>query len=350
MIVDIIVFVLILLALILVHEWGHFAAARRAGMKVEEFGFGFPPRLLAFKRGGTVFSLNALPIGGFVRIFGENQAENKQPGSFASKSLGARTGVIAAGVVMNFLFAAALFAAGYMTVGLPQEVSDEQAKAAGASIQIMGVQAKSPAEAAGLKPGDIIIGLDEVAPQAIEEIQSYIKSRAGATVHLEVKRGHEIIARDLVPRANPAPTEGPTGILLGYAAIIKYSWYEALWAGIRLAFGILAMIAVWLYELVRGAAPADVAGPVGIAMLTFQLKALGLPYLIRFAGLLSVNLAVINILPLPALDGGRLAFLGLEKLFGRPVSPRLENLVHAVGFALLILFMVLITARDISRL
>lgn len=352
MILNIIIFIAILIALVLVHEWGHFIAARRAGMRVDEFGFGFPPRLFSMRRQGTVFSFNALPIGGFVKIFGENANALKEPGSFASKSAGARAAVLAAGVVMNFIFAVIIFAIGYGVVGMPEQISDKEAQTRGIPVQILAVTPKSPAASADLRLGDSIIALDNKALQGVDDVQKYIESHRGSSILFEIKRGHEIITKEVQVRDKVPTGEGPTGIALGYTALTTFPWYQAIWEGGRLAFSILAFIFISIFELVRGlfiagGPHADFAGPVGIATLTFQLKALGLPYLLRFIGLLSVNLAVINILPLPALDGGRLLFLIIGKFKGRPVSQRLEQTIHAIGFAFLILLIVAITAHDI---
>lgn len=354
MVFNVIIFVAILVALVLVHEWGHFIAARRAGMRVDEFGFGFPPRLFSLKRQGTMFSFNALPIGGFVKIFGEDANALKEPGSFASKSVGARAAVLAAGVAMNFIFAVVIFAIGYGAVGLPEQISDAEARVQGIPVQILTVALKSPAAAAGLRLGDSIIALDNKVLESVDDVQKYIESRRGSSVLFEIKRGHEIITKEVQVRDKVPSGEGPTGIALGYTALAKFPWYQAIWEGGRLAVSVLAFIFVSIFELVKGlfvagGPQADFAGPVGIAALTFQLKALGLPYLIRFIGLLSVNLAVINILPLPALDGGRLLFLIIGKFKGRPVSQRLEGAIHAVGFGLLILLIIAVTVHDITR-
>lgn len=354
MIFNIIIFAVILIALVLVHEWGHFIAARRAGMRVDEFGFGFPPRLFSLKRRGTVFSFNALPIGGFVKIFGEDANALNKPGSFASKSAGARAAVLVAGVVMNFVFAIIIFTIGYGAVGIPEQISDKEAQTRGIPVQILAITPKSPAAAAGLRLGDSIIALDNKVFQSVGEVQKYIESHRGASIFFEIKRGHEILTKEIRVRDKAPLGEGPTGIALGYTALTTFPWYRAIWEGLGLAFSILAFIFISIFELVRGllmagGPQADFAGPVGIATLTSQLKELGLPYLLRFVGLLSVNLAVINILPLPALDGGRLLFLVIGKFKGRPISQRLEQTIHAIGFALLILLIVVITAHDIWR-
>ena len=346
--VELLIFLAALVALVMVHEWGHFWAARRAGMVVQEFAFGFPPRLWSKVVRGTRYAVNLLPLGGYVKILGEDATTNKSPGAFGSKGLGWRAVVLSAGVLMNLVFAALLFSIGYATVGLPEEVVGDQGQ-----VQVFGVAPESPAAGAGLRLGDTISKINGQSMMSIEAVQEYLKARRGETVTMSILRGESLFDVKLLVRTDPPAGQGSTGVALGYTNLVHYDALTAIVKGITLTLGLIWLIisGVWqmLAGLLGGVVPTDVAGPVGIATLTAQMHQLGLPYLLRFVGLLSVNLAVINILPLPALDGGRLAFLLLEKIRRRAVAARVEQWVHALGFALLILLILVITFNDLKR-
>lgn len=352
MALDIVIFVFMLLVLVLAHEWGHFFAARKAGIKVEEFAFGFPPRLWSVIKNGTRYSFNVLPIGGYVKIFGEDESSNHQAGSFASKPARWRALVLAAGVLMNVFLGALIFAVGFSTTGLPAAVSDSEAQANHADIQIFQVNKQSPAAQAGLQIGDTITALDGRPIGSIDAVQKYIDSHKGASVAFTIARGGETFVKNVYVRENVPEGQGPTGIALGYTTLIRYPWYQAIWEGLKEAVKVIALIFIGLFEVIKqifssGAVPLAVTGPVGIARLSFQFESHGFAYILWFAGLLSINLAVINILPIPALDGGRLLFLGIEKILRRPVNQRIEQTIHMIGFALLILFVIFITGRDL---
>ncbi len=325
MIVNILVFILILVALILVHEWGHFIAARRAGMKVEEFGFGFPPRLWGIKHKGTLFSINAIPLGGFVKIFGEDSAANKLAGSFSSKSGLARAVVLVAGVSMNFIFAALIFAFCYSVIGMPAILDDAQGLAQNARVQIIDMAPKSPAEEVGLHFGDTILAINDVAQKSPADIQTYVQAHKGESLGFKVQRGENTLTYQVQARQNPPAHEGPTGITPAFTTLIKYPLSQSIVEGFKSAGAFVAGIFSWLYDFINGKAAGDFGGPVKIATFTFQFKELGLPYLLRFVGLLSINLAVINILPIPALDGGRLILMptsGIQSSSSCSAQPR----------------------------
>lgn len=340
------IFIAIIALLVLVHELGHFIMARRAGVKIEEFGIGFPPRLFSFKKGETVYSLNLLPIGGFVKIYGEDGEGETSADNFMAKSVWQRSKIIVAGVLMNLILAVVLLAIGYK-IGLPTAVDDNTA---GSKIQITQVAPESPAEKSGIKMGDIILKSN------IKEFQDIIEQNKGREISLSVERGKEILSFSVTPRENPPAGEGAIGIGLANIALVSYPWYEAIIKGITTSFNLFINIfaafgnLIWQLFTGYGATEAKVAGPIGIFMLTDQFAKIGFVYLLQFVAILSVNLAVINILPLPALDGGRLLFLIIEKIQGKPVNRETERKIHSAGFIILIGLMALITLRDVIKL
>lgn len=356
-IVAILVFVVILGLLIFVHELGHFLMAKRAGMKVLEFGFGFPPRIFGVRRGGTLYSVNWIPLGGFVKILGEDGGETVDPGSFSNRGFGPRLRVLLAGVLMNFLLGWFLLFLGFAVIGAPTEIQERMnlqgGHAAEQHMTIVAVQSDSPAEHAGFRPGDIIVSVNGQRFDNIEAMIAYTKSQAGFKVVYELKRGKETLKRDVVPRVNPPEGSGPVGFVPAQIALVRYPIFRALnlslssfldktWA-ILLAFGGLLKTLFVSGRLVEG-----LSGPVGIAVMTRDFTRLGLVYLVQFAAILSINLGIINAFPFPALDGGRVLFLIIEKIRGVK-SIKWEQIANAVGFLLLILLMVAITFRDINR-
>ncbi len=351
MLTTIIVFILILGLLIFVHEFGHFIVAKRAGVKVEEFGFGFPPRIFGIKKGETIYSLNLLPIGGFVKIHGEEgrTAKNKDERAFYNKPIRTRAVILLAGVTMNLLLAAFLLSLGYW-LGLPAMVDDQTTNLEGVRIQITQVVFDSPASQAGIKMGDIITQFNKVA-----DMQKFVDEHKGQEITLTIQRGDEVLEKTLVPRVNHPENEGPLGIALARTAIISYPWYRALIMGItstvNLTWLIIVALGGLLWQLMMtGRLAIEIAGPVGIFNLTGQAAQLGFIYLLQLTALISINLAIINILPFPALDGGRLLFLAIEKIKGSPVSQKVERIAHTAGFAILILLMIAVTWRDIVRI
>lgn len=354
----IIIFIVILSVLIFVHEFGHFAVAKKSGVRVDEFGFGFPPRIFGVKKGETLYSLNLIPIGGFVKIYGEQGEGKNEPNSFVSKDISRRTLILSAGVLMNFFLAMFLLSIGNK-IGLPTIVDEhsEPGVVRAAKVQISEIVANSPAEAAGLKTGDIISGLkdsEEIKVSTPREVQFFIDKHKGEKIILIVKRGNEALDISLIPRENPPAEEGPLGVALINTAIVSYPLIKSISKGVMDTINLTILIAVALggilYRALVGLPVGEaLTGPVGIYNITSQAAGMGFIYLLQLAALLSINLAIINILPFPALDGGRLLFLAIEKIKGTPVSQRIENLVHTIGFVLLIIFMLLITYKDLTK-
>ncbi len=369
----IIVFVLVLGALIFVHELGHFLMARRSGMKVDEFGFGFPPRLAGFvwneekKRHEfvpgnkevssthTIYSINWIPFGGFVRIKGENGDGAHDSDSFASKGAIPRIKTLSAGVVMNFLFAWVLISLVLM-LGFPRAIEEnEKIDPSKIEVQIAQVLPGTPAETMGLKMGDVIISANGEKMLRVERVQKIIQGSKGKNIVFEVRRGDSALKLIGTPRVEYPETQGALGIALGEITLARYSFFEAILQGALNTWSNTLMmvsgIGMLLGSLFTGnsAGLQDVSGPLGIAYLTKEVTSLGFVYLLYFTAILSINLAVLNILPFPALDGGRILFILIEKIKGSPVSERVEGYFHQAGFLLLIVLMVAVTVHDFAK-
>lgn len=344
-------FIGVLSVLVIIHEWGHFAAARLFGIKVEEFGFGFGPRLFGVYKRGTLYSVNALPLGGFVRLKGEDGSTATDSDSFASKRWWQKGIVIIAGVTMNIVLAVVLFTAGF-TFGMPQIIDDEHdtKNARNVSIQVTMVKQDSPASRAGILVGDSIATLDGTAVESVEHIRAYTSEHIGSEVILIVKRGTQEITMPIIPELLKETRRGGIGVGIARIGIVSYPIHESVVLGIKATWNMAQMIVVTLVAAFRQLAFDDVVGPVGIATYTASIAKLGIAYLIGIVAQLSISLAIFNILPLPALDGGRILFIVLERIRGRSMNIAIENAIHIVGFIVLITLVLLVTARDISRI
>jgi len=361
MILTIIVFILILGILVFAHELGHFVSAKLFKVKVEEFGFGFPPRLFGFKKGETIYSLNAIPIGGFVKIFGEEGDKKKSQSkrAFYNKPIWQRAIILAMGVIMN-LFVAGVFLSIVHGVGIPSIIeSGQESNYRDIKIQIVDLAKNSPAEKAGLKTGDSIIGLsfkdEQTEIKEIENVQTFIAMHVGEEIIFKIKRGESVFEKNVLSRVSPPEGEGATGIAMTKTGLISYPWYKAIIMGFaaagKLAVTIVSMFYLLIKTLIlKGTMIGEIAGPIGVAVLTSQVVQLGWNYVLQFAAFLSINLVIINILPFPALDGGRLLFLLIEKIKGKPINFKIERFAHALGFAILIGLMIIITLRDVIKL
>ena len=342
--------------LILIHELGHFYAARFLKVKVEEFGFGFPPRVISRVRNGIRYSFNLFPFGGFVKIFGEHGEGEGAPESFMSRPAWQRFFILVAGVAMNVVLGWVIFSAS-AAIGTPT-LADEDSKQG--VVSVLAVSAGSPAAASGLRLGDQILELRAPAGVSLRiekesDVRDFIDAYVGEEITMIIKRGDEVKEYKVVPRAYPPASEGPLGIAMGRLAFERVAWYwvpvEGAMITIQTLFGIVGGLGMLLRDLIwKQTATVDVSGPIGIFMAGRDFQALGVAFILRFIGILSVNLAVLNALPIPALDGGRIFFLLIEKLKGSRVNPRVENAAHAFGFALLILLMIMVTYRDVVKL
>lgn len=350
MIISILVFLAVLSVLVLVHEFGHFIMARKFGVWVEEFGLGLPPRIIGKKIGETLYSLNLLPFGGFVKLHGEDSEKKlKDPKhAFINKSKKVRFAIVIAGVIMNFLLAIVSFGIVYSISGIPRDTKD---------VKVVEVIAGSPAQVAGLLVGDIIrkVGKEDVAD--VVKFVDLVEQGKGKKVELEIERTG-IIKLNVTPRENPPGGEGPLGVVITSAEIyfppvflrpfygVYYGFKDAVFWGGNIVSSLFRIIK----GLFAGNVPQDIAGPVGIFAITSKAAQYGVLAVINFVGILSVNLAILNILPFPALDGGRLLFIGIEKAIGRKVLPKLESIVHIIGMIILLLLLLAITAHDVQRL
>ncbi len=361
MLLTIIAFILVLSILVLVHEFGHFITAKLMGVKVEEFGFGFPPRVLGKKYGETVYSVNLLPIGGFVKLYGEDDAGggkvsikkkeasmkyNKR--AFFARPVWQRAVMVAAGVVMNFILATAIISYLFTTVGVAEQTN---------KVLVVGVVKGAPAERAGLKNGDQIESVNGKIVKTPNDIISITRQNLGKEMSLMVKDKKGNVKNVLVtPRVNYPKDQGAMGIAISQDVIVtKYAWYKAPFyaviEAVKECWMILVGIGMTIGQLiVTRQVPQGVAGPVGIAQLTGQFVRIGPNAVLSLISLLSLNLAVLNVLPIPALDGGRLFFILLEGLTGKKIRADWEAQAHNIGMIVLLILIALITLHDILRL
>ncbi|ADU51124.1 membrane-associated zinc metalloprotease [Thermaerobacter marianensis DSM 12885] len=330
--------------LIVIHELGHFWAAKRSGVLVHEFALGFGPRLAYVRRGETEYSLRLLPLGGFVRMAGmqpdeEGLEDVPPPRRFLGRPLGDRLKIIAAGPVMNVVLAVVLFTLVFAVIGVP------------VARPVVGeVVAGYPAAEAGLRPGDRIVAIDGQPVESWEQVVEGIQGAGQRPVEITVRRGEATLTVRVTPRPDPQrPGVGVVGIR-PQVETARTGVVEAVVRGAQATYQVAAGFVLALVHLITGQGGFDIIGPVGIGRQIGEAARVGLSQVVLLAAVLSANLALVNLLPIPALDGGRLLFLAVEAVRGRPVDPEQENLIHFVGFALLMLLAIVITYRDLLRL
>lgn len=360
----IILFIVIILVLVVGHEAGHFLAAKLSGMRVPEFGVGFPPKLWGKKIGETEYTVNALPFGGFVRIHGEEEGAT-DPDSFSQKPVIAQALTLLAGPFMNFVLGFLLFALAFM-VGVPAVEGQYPSEDLGhVSVTVTEILSGSPAEKAGLAVGDHIAAIETKDGHSIDPLtpKSLISAIAAADgpVTLEVIRGSGVSVTDRIT-ISPAPgviaadpSRRAIGIATDAIGIVRLPFFRAVAEGFNETVAGAVAVVAGIGSLIGGAftfsgSLSGVAGPVGIASLTGSAAALGLGAVLSFAALISINLGVLNLFPFPALDGGRLALLAIESVARRKVPSRFANAINMLGFALLAILMLAVTAHDIFRL
>lgn len=344
MLLTIIVFVVMLVVLVLTHEFGHFITAKLCKVKVEEFGIGFPPRIWGFKKGETLYTINAIPIGGFTKLQGEE--DPSEPGSLAGKSIPVRLLVLSAGSLLNILLPVLLFIISFM---IPHNITMEK-------VMIEDVAAGSPAQAAGIEPGDRILKINDTSVKNRATLSYQIQLHLGKQVTMVVQKP-DLTEKTVVvkPRWNPPQGEGATGITMASADAMVVSESQPFWEAIPNGFvHCWEILVLFRNEVVgwfiRSSAP-QLAGPVAIAQLTGQVVEAGISPVLEFAALISINLGIFNLLPFPGLDGGRLFFVFVEwARRGKRISPQIEGLVHMIGFFALTALILIITYFDVSRL
>jgi len=361
------IFVIILVALILVHEFGHFIVAKAAKIRVDEFGIGFPPRIFGFKpkNSETEYTFNWLPFGGFVRIFGENQTEESLHGSMKDRSLVnkpkiVQAAVIVAGVSFNLIFAWILISGSFM-YGLPAPVGTEPAGAVveNPKLTITEVIPDSPAFRAGLSAGDVILALrtDTGATEGDSQdtVSQFIAAHGQERIELSYKHGETISTVFIEPVMGIVSERPAIGISMSMIGTLQLPVHQALWEGAKttgsLTVAIAAAFGGLLADTFVGKGDvSSLSGPVGIVSLVGDVSSLGFIYLLGFAAFLSINLAILNLIPFPALDGGRLLFLLIEAMKGSPIKASIANALNTIGFVLLIIAMLAVTYSDIAKL
>jgi regulator of sigma E protease len=332
-------FLVILALLILVHEVGHFSVAKLFRVRVDEFGIGFPPRLKTWHRGQTLYSLNAIPLGGFVRMRGEN-GDDSAPDSFGAKPPWQRMAVLCAGPAMNLVLAVGVFVIAFL-IGSPRNLA-----------VVTRVQSGTPAAAAGLRAGDRILAVDGNQVLYADELQTQVQPRAGGPVVLTVQRGNQVFFDQVTPRLHHPANQGAIGIVLDRTGTFRYGPIQSL----RLSFDTVGTYISSLPGILGSIGQhngANVSGPIGIADQTTQVVQqephTGIGTILFFVAILSTSLGVLNLLPVPALDGGRILFVLISWIRRRNLDPEVEGMIHLAGMAALLFLILVVSYHDIVR-
>jgi len=351
-----------LIALMIIHEFGHFVIAKKFGAKVEEFGIGYPPRLYGKKFGETLYSVNLIPLGAFVKIYGE-EGDVDDYRSFANLKIWQRILIVLGGVIAFWVAAAIIFTVVF-TTGAQIPIGDQDVSGVGTTaVKVLDVQANSPAASAGLKAGDILSGVSnatqDVSINKISDFQNFVQANKGKNIILAIYRGKESKLITLTPRTEYPAGQGPTGVALERmgTVISQKPWWQAPFFGIWYTGKVTwqALQGIWglVYNMLAGKGVpqgAALAGPVGITLFLSRAAEFGVGFFLYFIGSISVLLALFNLFPIPALDGGKLLFLVIEKVKGSPVSSRVEQSLTVIFFVLLILMSIFVTITfDVPR-
>jgi len=351
-----------LVLLIIIHELGHFIAAKKLGVKVEEFGLGLPPRIWGKQVGETLYSLNWIPFGGFVKIYGQEEPVKEDSKSFTDRPFWQKSIIILAGVFSFWVISFVVLTA-VMLIGAPSAIDDSEINnLVDPKVQIVSISPGSPAQTAGLKLGDVIIKIkiDDtklIEVNKVKDVLDISMANKGKEATLTIKRGLEVFDVTLNIRESYAADDGPMGVALVRTDLKKYPWYLAPIKGLEATASLTwAIIESWITLFGslfsgKGLPPGvQVTGVVGIFQLFAEVGGLGVSYFLQFIAIIAIHLALINILPIPALDGGWFFFLLIEKIKGSPLNQKIVQKTSAVFFFLLITLMIWITIRDIIRI
>ncbi len=355
----IIYFLIILSVLVFVHELGHFLVAKYFDIRVDEFGLGYPPRARKlFSWRGTDFTLNWLPFGGFVKIFGENpneEIEEKDERAFSSKNRGAQASVLFAGVFFNFLFAWILISIGFMN-GMPAPAG-MNLPITNPKTVITEIVPNSPAENAGLKSGDIIIGASRGGVNGdIDPLKlSVFISSSNEPIEVLIKRGKEEFSKTINTSEAIVSGKPAIGVAMETVGNVYLRLDRAIFEGLKVTTDLTWLTAeslgLFIGQIFIGQGDfSQVTGPVGLVGMVGNVEALGFIYMLSFVALISINLSIVNLLPIPALDGGRLLIVCIEAIRRKNISPKIFNIANNLSFGLLLLLMLIITFRDVVKL
>jgi regulator of sigma E protease len=363
MVLTIIIAFFSIIFLMVSHEFGHFIVAKKCGIKVEEFGVGYPPRIFGKKINGTIYSLNLLPFGAFVKIPGEiGGVEDYQ--SFSGLAIWKRVLIVLGGVISFWVVAFVLFTIVF-NIGVKVPISDESGSLPGAEVRIAEVYKNSPAEISGIKRGDVVKelwvdGSEKQAISKIKDFQDFIAASKGNQVNVAFQRGNQTLETSLVPRMSPPENEGPIGVQLERTVLLiqKYPWYQTPIRGLAYCWEITYKSIEGLFKvlsnLITGKglpSGAEPAGPLGLFVFLARASELGVGFFLYFIAAIAVLLAISNLLPIPALDGGKLLFLAIEKIRAKAVSPKAEQVTTTIFFFLLISFSIFVTIKfDMPKL
>lgn len=332
--------IVIIGVLVFFHELGHFLAAKASGMMVQEFALGMGPTIFSVTRGETKYALRMLPVGGFLRVVGEENEEDKDsiPESrrYDKKPVWQRMAFVIGGPIFNFILAAFIFATMFVFVGVPS------------TQPIIGTVAPDwPAATAGLKSGDRIVSINGIPVATWTDLQEAISKNAGTPLDFVVNRGSTQQVIVITPKVDESSQRAMVGVS---PQSMRYNIFRSLYLGVKEMLWFTAEILSVLGNMLTGRSPAEGAGPIGMIVMVGQVARTGIVNLLSFAAIISIQLGLFNLLPIPALDGSKLVFLTLEGLRGKPIDPDRENMVHFVGFVLLMAMLVIFTFKDLQRL
>ena len=347
-----------LIVLMVIHEFGHFIVAKKFGVRVDEFGIGYPPRIFGKKIGETIYSVNWLPLGAFVRIYGEEGGVDDYR-SFMGLKIWKRVFIVIGGVIAFWIASIILFSIVF-GIGADIPIGDQDVQGvASAQIKIISVESGSPAESAGLQAGDSLLQVQGTEIKKIKDFQDFTKNHAGEQINLKIKRGGNVFDVFLIPRVNPSAGQGAIGVALERLATLikKYPWYEAPIQGVAFTWqttvnGVAGLYGVFANMFSGKGVPqgAELAGPLGITVFLARAVDYGPGFFLYFIGVISVFVAIFNLFPIPALDGGKLIFLAIEKIMKKPVPVKIEQNITVIFFILLISLSIFVTIRfDIPR-